>query len=93
MRERQGVTQAQLARSTRKAVETISNIERGVTTPGLHTLDQLAKALHCDITDFFLPEAGKTAEVQTDVRMTLLSPSDRQLVSDFVDLLIRRGER
>ena len=45
LREQRGWTQAEFAELTNKAVETISNMERGKTVPGLLTLEQFAKRL------------------------------------------------
>ncbi len=52
-RRRAGLTQEQLAEAVAKAVETISNIERGHTFTGLETLGQIAKAVHTPLTYFF----------------------------------------
>jgi transcriptional regulator with XRE-family HTH domain len=52
-RRRAGLTQEQLAERVSKAVETISNIERGHTYTGLETLEQIAKAVDTPVPFFF----------------------------------------
>jgi transcriptional regulator with XRE-family HTH domain len=52
-RRRAGLTQEQLAERVGKAVETISNIERGHSITGLETLEQIALVLHTPIVYFF----------------------------------------
>ncbi len=48
-----GFTQERLADAVGKAVETISNIERGHTLSGLDTLQQIALAVGVPMTHFF----------------------------------------
>jgi transcriptional regulator with XRE-family HTH domain len=52
-RQRLGLTQEQLAEKVDKAVETISNIERGHAHTGLETLEKLGAALGVPLRDFF----------------------------------------
>ncbi len=47
-----GLTQEQLAEALGRAVETISNIERGHALPGLESLDQIARVLNVPLTSF-----------------------------------------
>ena len=48
-----GWTQEQLAERVEKAVETISNIERGHAQTGLETLGRLSQVLNVSLRDFF----------------------------------------
>ena len=52
-RRRAGLTQEQLSEAVDKAVETISNIERGHSVTGVETLEQIAKALGTPVSYFF----------------------------------------
>ena len=52
-RLRRSLTQQQLAEEVDKAVETISNIERGHSYTGLETLEKLGQALEIPIREFF----------------------------------------
>ncbi|WP_109120775.1 helix-turn-helix transcriptional regulator [Azospirillum sp. TSO22-1] len=52
-RQRKGITQEQLAEAVDKAVETISNIERGAMLTGIDTLQRIAAALDAPMTYFF----------------------------------------
>ena len=53
LREAAQLTQADLAAIELKSVETISNFERGKTTPSIATLFVLARHLNCSVADFF----------------------------------------
>jgi transcriptional regulator with XRE-family HTH domain len=52
-RRRVGLTQEQLAEAVSKAVETISNIERGHSLTGLETLEKIARRVNTPLTFFF----------------------------------------
>ena len=52
-RRKAGLTQEGLAEAVGKAVETISNIERGHSLTGLETLEQIAKVLRSPLVYFF----------------------------------------
>lgn len=52
-RLQRGLTQAELAEKLDKAVETISNIERGSVAPSLETLEAIAKTLKVPLREFF----------------------------------------
>ena len=56
-RKRQGLTQEQLAERLEKAVETVSNIERGKTWTSLEMLNTLADTLDRPIQSFFPPDS------------------------------------
>jgi transcriptional regulator with XRE-family HTH domain len=47
------LTQAQLSERVNKTEETISNIERGITSTGVELIQELATALNIQISDFF----------------------------------------
>ncbi|MGF7174346.1 helix-turn-helix domain-containing protein [Azospirillum doebereinerae] len=52
-RQRKGLTQEQLAEAVDKAVETISNIERGAMLTGIDTLQRIGTVLVVPMTYFF----------------------------------------
>ena len=52
-RKLKGWSQAQLGEALDKAWETVSNIERGKTSPNFATLYDIALALHTPMRDFF----------------------------------------
>src|SRR5258708_32838527 len=54
------LTQEQLAEKLGRAVETISNLERGISTPSDATLDRLARALDVSIDDLLLDRASRS---------------------------------
>ena len=52
-RVRCGLTQAELAERTKRSLEMINRIERGVTAPGFDTLQALSVALETPVREFF----------------------------------------
>ncbi len=54
-RRAKGLTQEDLAMRTDRTPESISNLERGKTTPNLDTLIALADVLELSLYDFFAP--------------------------------------
>ena len=94
-RKRRGLTQEQLAGHIDKAVETISNIERGHAYTGLETLEKLGRALEVAVGDFF--EGIEKARTVTKERLELecalrdaaqtLSDGDLRVTIDLVQSL------
>jgi len=70
LREQQGITLRELAERSRLAVNTLSLIENGKTSPSVSTLQQLAGALGAPITAFFegAAEPRAVAYVRSDSR-------------------------
>lgn len=89
-RERRGWTQERLAEQVDKAVETISNIERGFSYTGLATLERLATALEVPIRDFFPDQDSRPASAERLRRERVLEELARSL-SD-ADLEIAVGQ-
>jgi len=54
------LTQEQLAEKLGRSVETISNLERGISTPSDATLHRLARALDVSIDDLLLDRLSRT---------------------------------
>lgn len=52
-RQEKGLTQEQLAEAIGKAVETVSNIERGFALTGIETLQQISRVVGKPMTFFF----------------------------------------
>jgi transcriptional regulator with XRE-family HTH domain len=89
-RRRAGLTQEQLAEATAKAVETISNVERGHTFTGLETLERIAKVLRVPPLYFFegyKPER-RTNRRRAELEQRLLEASDK-LADEQVEIAIR----
>lgn len=89
-RRRAGLTQAQLAEAVDKAVETISNIERGHSLTGVETLEQIARAVRTPVGYFFeeFPVRSKMARRRAELLQQLLDAAD-QLTDDQVRIAIR----
>jgi len=70
-REKHGLTQERLARAADLTMNFVSDLERGVKTPGLTTLVKLAHALDCRPADLL---AGITQRV---VKATIKAEKER----------------
>lgn len=94
LREAAGLTQADVAQLTIKSVETISNFERGKTTPSVHTLATLAQHLGCSVADFFVGDVVTSRDVDpVAAKLSVLDDRDRRLVKGFIEMLIAEGRR
>lgn len=96
LREGAQLTQSDLASLMLKSVETVSNFERGKTTPSLNTLDNLASHLGVSIADFFdkapiqIDESPAEQNIRNKAR--LLNNKDRELLINIADLMIARAK-
>ncbi len=91
-RKRRRLTQEQLAEAVEKAVETISNIERGHAYTGLETLERIGQVLEMPVRDFF-EDVEKSANLSKNrvrleetARTLAASLTDREL-SIALDLM------
>jgi transcriptional regulator with XRE-family HTH domain len=87
LREARGLTQAAFAQVSRKSVETISNFERGKTTPSLHTLSQLAKLLNVEMADFFDAQGLKPNTSAVNPQIEFLPTDDVDTVNALIKIL------
>ena len=83
-RKKCDLTQEQLAEQVDKAVETISNIERGFAYTGLETLEKISRVLEIPIRDFFEDADGRPVsrsrlELESALRDSSQSMTDREL--------------
>ena len=100
-RIKMGLTQEQVAERLGKAVETISNIERGRGFTGLETLEPPATALRVPLRYFFEgAEEGRSlskarAELEGHLRHEIARLSDRdvRLVLDLVRVVAEHNSR
>lgn len=84
IRKAKGLTQDQLAGLIERSVEAISNLERGVSLPGIDTLERLSTVLGVPMRDFLdFPEARKISakrlELLARLNATLHTLPDKQL--------------
>lgn len=71
-RKLKDLTQFQLSERVNKTEETISNIERGVTSTGIELMEELAIALDIEMKDFFDEKTRVNAHLDTET-FTLLN--------------------
>lgn len=69
-RKQAGLTQEMLAERIERAVETVSNLERGHTLPTLDTLERVSRALDVPIKDFFETDEG-TSPRRAELRLQM----------------------
>ena len=96
-RRRLGLTQEQLAERVGKAVETISNIERGHAYTGLETLEKLSTAMNAPIVSFFegadeaRTRSRERAELENELGVVVQELTKRELriVTQLAKSLVR----
>jgi transcriptional regulator with XRE-family HTH domain len=99
LREGRGLTQAQLASLLLKSVETVSNMERGKTLPGILTAAKLANALGVELKELF--DFGEhRAVVRADPvvarithRLSQMPATDQAIIGDLLESLWRNRSR
>lgn len=93
-RDRQGMTQSELAERTDRSLELIGRIERGTAAPSFDTIEAIAAALQTPVRDFF--EIGGHAAGTDDiigrlvVRLSRLSPSELAWIERLLDAALAR---
>lgn len=83
-RKLKDLTQFQLAERIGKTEETVSNIERGVTSTGIELMEELAIALDIEIKDFFDDKTRVNAHLDTETFV---------LMNEIVAILQKRGTK
>lgn len=100
-RRRKGLTQEELAESIGRAVETISNIERGFALTGLDTLEKISHALGEPIKGFFdgyQPERKvhlrrQKREQQLLEKIDKLNDRELKLAISLIDSVVNQNRR
>jgi transcriptional regulator with XRE-family HTH domain len=97
LRLQAGLTQAELASLTSKSLETISNFERGKTTPSVLTLHSLAEELSVSVKDFFVDKPRKTRAAPKITKLAnrarALKPRDQDFLMGVIDLLEKHQKK
>lgn len=94
LRRQRGMTQEQLAEKLGVTVGYISQLERGVTKISLDTLGRICAALHGDMAAILSGASPEQASYRQDELMqkyARLTPTQKQLLLDFVDLLLKHS--
>jgi len=91
LREAAQLTQAELASLSSKSLETISNFERGKTTPSILTLARLSQVLGVSMKDFFdgKPPKKDRKPLLTAIqnKSEALKKQDQEFLLGVIDLL------
>ena len=89
-------TQEQSAEYLDVSVSYVSQLERGVTKISLETLAQYAAFIEADIAEL-ITGAAVTDKFDTldeiNLNIIKLSPKERQMLNDFISLLIKNREK
>ncbi|MFR1436191.1 MAG: helix-turn-helix domain-containing protein [Acutalibacteraceae bacterium] len=94
LRRQRGMTQEQLAEKLGVTVGYISQLERGVTKISLDTLGRICAALRGDMAAILSGASPEQASYRQDELMqkyARLTPAQKQLLLDFVDLLLKHA--
>lgn len=74
LRTERGISAAELARGVGLSKGMISQLERGLVSPSVHTLEKLAAYLQIPVTSFFEPEKPRVCVVHPRDRKRLVMP-------------------
>lgn len=94
-RKRLNWTQEDLAERIERAVETVSNLERGHTVPTFDTLERIGRALGVSIRDFFdevEDEGSRRSELRAMMSgmLSQLSTEELEAAVELVQVLVKR---
>lgn len=94
-RKSRGITQAQLAEYMNLEKETVSRIETGVISPTLVRLEQLAKFLDCEISDFLQVDTPQVTDHARSLakRMENLNENQRQMLTQLIGKIASAMEK
>jgi len=86
------MTQEELAERLGVGVEAVSRMERGAIMPSIPKLVEVAEALHSPVQDLLLMFSDRPTDkgIELAKKLDQLSPSDREMVLQIVDLLAHR---
>lgn len=87
LREAKGLTQDQLASRIGRSIDTLSNVERGVSSTRIETAYQLAQALEVRLADLFDIE-DEASPVESE-RRAIHANITRQIRGQDLDTLLR----
>ena len=92
LRKQQGFSQEDLAAATGRAVEAISNIERGKNFPGFGTLLKIAEARHMPVTEVIGEGAAPAASPKRIRLEASLSAAARRLSDRQLEVAVKQVE-
>lgn len=87
-----GITQEQLAELIDRTVETVSNLERGKTWPGIETLFHLCTVLNISLSSLFeMDDSGRISTRRAELLVRLRNVAS-SLSDDELDVAVRQSE-
>lgn len=91
IRQRRNLTQEQLAERVERSVDTISNLERGISLPSFETLERLAKVLQVPFREFFQFDDLNEGRRRSALLMALTDAA-RTLGDDDLEVAVKQVE-
>lgn len=92
LRAARRMSQEALAEKAGRSIETVSNIERGTSSPTLETLDQLASALGVKTLDLLEEKSAGPAEkavMRIIAAARSLEPKELEIAANQIEALVR----
>ena len=89
-RERNGLSQVDLAEAIGRSVQMLGRIERGRSAPSLDTLEEIARVLQTPVRDFFGSGPAEEGIGRIVQRLSGLNPDEIDWVDHVVAAALRR---
>jgi len=89
-RERNGLSQVDLAEAIGRSVQMLGRIERGRSAPSLDTLEEIARVLQTPVRDFFEPGQAEEGVGRIVQRLSGLNPDEIEWIDHIVESALRR---
>ena len=84
LRQRANLSQDQLADKIQRAINTVSNIERGTVSPKIETISLIASALNVELSELFeisdTPSSDKVKRKEVEKIVSLLKDQDIETI-------------
>lgn len=80
LRKKKGVTQAELASLCETTQQTIAKIEKGLVDPKLSTLNKIAVALGCELSELFFSKSEFVSQINAVIREHRIDPKKSKVI-------------
>jgi len=90
LRKEQNLTQPKLAEKIERSVDTLSNLERGISLPNFETLERLSAALNVPVRDFFPASAEEEKDPKRAAIFARLNSIARTLPNSHLEVAVEQ---